>query len=69
MAGAIYDEQTVMVMADERHDSDRAALIYQHATREADQKIADALSERVKAEQKDHGGDGDGLSGVLVPAG
>ncbi|MDP9847880.1 hypothetical protein [Streptosporangium lutulentum] len=26
------------------HDSDRAALTYQHATRDADQKIADALS-------------------------
>lgn len=34
------------------HDSDRAALIYQHATRDADQKIADVLSARVKAEQK-----------------
>ncbi|MEU4720712.1 tyrosine-type recombinase/integrase [Nonomuraea dietziae] len=34
------------------HDSDRAALIYQHATRDADQKIADALSTRVKAERK-----------------
>lgn len=34
------------------HDSDRAALIYQHATREADRKIADALSARVKAERK-----------------
>ncbi|MEV0582657.1 tyrosine-type recombinase/integrase [Nonomuraea sp. NPDC050310] len=33
-------------------DSDRAALIYQHATRDADQKIADALSARVKAERK-----------------
>ncbi|GII63391.1 hypothetical protein Skr01_34760 [Sphaerisporangium krabiense] len=28
------------------HDSDRAALIYQHATRDADQRIADALSAR-----------------------
>ncbi|WP_433426135.1 tyrosine-type recombinase/integrase [Microtetraspora malaysiensis] len=34
------------------HDSDRAALIYQHATRDADQKIADALSARVEAERK-----------------
>ncbi|MEU8252049.1 site-specific integrase [Nonomuraea sp. NPDC048916] len=33
------------------HDSDRAALIYQHATRDADHRIADALSARVKAEQ------------------
>jgi integrase len=34
------------------HDSARAALIYQHATRDANQKIADALSARVEAEQK-----------------
>ncbi|WP_157254031.1 tyrosine-type recombinase/integrase [Nonomuraea typhae] len=34
------------------HDSDRAALIYQHATQDADRKIADALSARVKAERK-----------------
>ncbi|MGV9302754.1 tyrosine-type recombinase/integrase [Nonomuraea sp. NPDC003727] len=37
------------------HDSDRAALIYQHATRDADQRIADALSARVRAEQKKAG--------------
>ncbi|MEO3875707.1 tyrosine-type recombinase/integrase [Nonomuraea sp. B12E4] len=55
------------------HDSDRAALIYQHATRDADQKIADALSARVKAEQKKakkpKKGDDDGSAGALVPAG
>jgi integrase len=34
------------------HDSDRAALIYQHATRDADGKITDALSVRVEAEKK-----------------
>ncbi|WP_225959228.1 tyrosine-type recombinase/integrase [Nonomuraea africana] len=34
------------------HDSDRAALIYQHATRDADQRIAEALNARVRAEQK-----------------
>lgn len=33
------------------NDSDRAALIYQHATRDADRKIADALSARVEAER------------------
>jgi hypothetical protein len=55
------------------HDSDPAALIYQHATRDADQKIADALSARVKAEQKKakkpKKGDDDGSAGVLIPAG
>ncbi|MFC6085794.1 tyrosine-type recombinase/integrase [Sphaerisporangium aureirubrum] len=42
------------------HDSDRAALIYQHATRDADQKIANALSARVEADRKsaDNGGTG-----------
>ncbi|WP_327586673.1 tyrosine-type recombinase/integrase [Nonomuraea sp. NBC_00507] len=54
------------------HDSDRAALIYQHATRDADQRIADALSARVKAERKKakkrKRGDDDGSAGVLVPA-
>ncbi|MEU4235054.1 tyrosine-type recombinase/integrase [Nonomuraea sp. NPDC026600] len=56
------------------HDSDRAALIYQHATRDADEKIADALSARVRKEQKKakktrERGDDDGTAGVLVPAG
>ncbi|MFI6174327.1 tyrosine-type recombinase/integrase [Nonomuraea sp. NPDC051191] len=35
------------------HDSDRAALIYQHATKDADQRIADALSARVEADMRD----------------
>lgn len=47
------------------HDSDRAALIYQHATRDADRKIADALDARVRAERPDD--DDDGTAGVLVP--
>lgn len=34
------------------HDSDRAALIYQHATRDADQRIADALDARVRGERE-----------------
>ncbi|PZG20917.1 tyrosine-type recombinase/integrase [Nonomuraea aridisoli] len=40
------------------HDSDRAAVIYQHATMDADQRIADALSARVEAERKDRRLDG-----------
>jgi integrase len=48
------------------HDSDRAALIYQHATRGADQKIADALDAQVSEER---GEDDDGTAGMLVPAG
>ncbi|GAA4591732.1 hypothetical protein GCM10023194_51770 [Planotetraspora phitsanulokensis] len=34
------------------HDSDRAAMIYQPATRDADRKLADALSAQVEAEKK-----------------
>jgi hypothetical protein len=34
------------------HDSSRAALIYQHATADADRAIADAVSEQVRAEQQ-----------------
>lgn len=49
------------------HDSDRAALIYQHATRDADRKIADALDARVRAEGPDSDDD-DGTAGALVPA-
>jgi integrase len=41
------------------HNSDRAALIYQHATRDADRKIADALDARVRAERPDSDDDGD----------
>ncbi|MEV5743016.1 tyrosine-type recombinase/integrase [Microbispora rosea] len=45
------------------HDSDRAALIYQHATRDADQRIADALSARVEAERTRRDG---GEAGTLA---
>ncbi|MEU3167173.1 hypothetical protein [Streptosporangium sp. NPDC006930] len=38
------------------YDSDRAAPIYQRATRDADQRVADALSARVEAEQKNDDG-------------
>jgi integrase len=47
-------------------DSDRAALIYQHATRHADRKIADALDTRIKAEKP--GGDDGDATGTLVRA-
>ncbi|MCW2858889.1 MAG: site-specific integrase, partial [Actinoallomurus sp.] len=50
------------------HDSDRAAMIYQHATRDADRKIADALDARVKAERPNKDDDGDGAAGALIPA-
>ncbi|MEU4662406.1 hypothetical protein AB0F83_11695 [Micromonospora chalcea] len=34
------------------HDSPRAALIYQHANREADQGIADAIDKAVQATRR-----------------
>lgn len=40
------------IMARMGHDSPRAALIYQHASREADQGIADAIDQAVKAARR-----------------
>jgi hypothetical protein len=52
------------------HDSERAALIYQHVARGADQRIRDAIDVHVQAERDDQGDDdGDGPAGTLVPAG
>ncbi|MEV4845310.1 hypothetical protein AB0K20_19125 [Micromonospora matsumotoense] len=34
------------------HDSPRAALIYQHASREADQSTADTIDKAVKAARR-----------------
>lgn len=68
------------LMARMGHDSPRAALIYQHATSEADQEIAAGLDALVLAERttrkqtprtpEDNGGDDDdnGAAGVLVSA-
>jgi integrase len=54
------------LMARMGHDSERAAMIYQHESRGADQAITDAIDRHVQTEQ----GDGDGgAAGVLVPAG
>lgn len=55
------------------HDSARAAMIYQHATAEADQAIADALDKRIergtKPAEDGQGEDDDGTAGVPAPAG
>ncbi|HTA04378.1 MAG TPA: site-specific integrase [Streptosporangiaceae bacterium] len=52
------------------HDSERAALIYQHEARGADQRITDAIDSHVQAERDDQGDDADdGSAGALVPAG
>ena len=55
------------------HDSARAAMIYQHATEEADQAIAEALDKRIEDARKtaDDGPDDDedGTAGTLAEAG
>lgn len=52
------------------HDSERAAMIYQHEARGADQLITNAIDARVQGEQsKDDGDEEDGSAGILVPAG
>ena len=54
-------------MARMGHDSERAAMIYQHEARGADQTITNAIDVHVQTERgKD---DDDGAAGVLVPAG
>ena len=56
------------LMARMGHDSERAALIYQHEARGADKRITDAIDFHVQAERaKDD--DDDGAAGPLVPAG
>jgi len=57
------------LMARMGHDSDRAAMIYQHEARGADKTSTDAIDTHVQAEQAQRGYDEDGPTGVLVPAG
>jgi hypothetical protein len=66
---------TADLMARMGHDDVRAALIYQRATREADRRIADRISDLVGEQrgpdtetEDDEDGD-DGAAGALVPAG
>ena len=50
------------------HDSERAAMIYQHEARGADKAITDAIDKRIDDERgQDDEGD-DGAAGVPVPA-
>ena len=53
------------LMARMGHDSERAALIYQHEARGADKRIADAIDTHVQAEQAND--DDDGAAGGLLP--
>jgi integrase len=56
------------LMARMGHDSERAAMIYQHEARGADKSITDAIDKHVDDEQRqDDDGDG-GPAGVPVPA-
>ena len=57
------------LMARMGHDSERAAMIYQHEARGADKAITDAIDTHLQAEQADRGGDEDGPTGALAPAG
>jgi Phage integrase family len=54
------------LMARMGHDSERAAMIYQHEARGADRAITGAIDAHVRA-QRAHGGDDDGLVPVLGP--
>ena len=56
-------------MARMGHDSERAAIIYQHAARGADEAITKAMDAHVEADQADDEDGDDGAGGVLVPAG
>jgi len=55
------------------HDNERAALIYQHASKQADRKIAEGLNALVEGvrtpEDRDDPDDDDGMADSLVPAG
>jgi integrase len=57
------------LMARMGHDSERAALIYQHQAQGADKAITNAIDTHVQAEQTRRHDDEDGPADVLVPAG
>jgi integrase len=56
------------LMARMGHDSERAAMIYQHQARGADKAITDSIDARVQRERRKPGDD-DGPAGALVPVG
>jgi integrase len=57
------------LMARMGHDSERAAMIYQHKARGADAAMTNAIDAHVQAEQSNDDDRDDGLAGVLGPAG
>jgi integrase len=56
------------LMARMGHDSERAALIYQHAVQGADAAITEAMDFRVDAERREDEDGDDGAARALVPA-
>ncbi len=56
------------LMARMGHDSERAAMIYQHEARGADQAITNAIDSHVQAEQRGDEDD-DRQAGALAPVG
>jgi integrase len=56
------------LMARMGHDSERAAMIYQHEARGADKAITDAIDKHVDDEHRQDDNGDDGLAGALVPA-
>jgi integrase len=57
------------LMARLGHDSERAAMIYQHEARGADKAITSAINAHVEAERARDEDDGGGLGDVLAPVG
>jgi hypothetical protein len=57
------------LMARMGHDSERAAMIYQHQARGADHAITGAIDAHITAAHDDDQGDDDGMAGALVPVG
>lgn len=55
------------LMARMGHDNERAALRYQHQSRQGDRQIADGLDALVRAEEDQDDEDDGGAAGVLVP--
>jgi integrase len=57
------------LMARMGHDSERAAMIYQHEALGADQAITRAIDAHLSAQQRDEGDGDDGAAGMLAPVG
>jgi integrase len=57
------------LMARMGHDSERAAMVYQHVARDAGHVITSAIDTHVQGEKRGDGDGEDGAAGVLVPTG